>query len=132
MHTSALRIPAGAWRFTQETYKVRNKVQEYGAGLLIARQMTVGVFQPNPENAASSAKRRDETHDAFIVPREYSTLTNCAWTAIAIARRPDEFLQDYVKAVEHALKTGAPVSLSRWSEMGHDVKNKLQRAGVSK
>ena len=62
---------------------------QYGVGEKDIKQVIISELRTNLVSVAASSARRAEMHNSYIIPAEYKTTTNCAYTGIAICRDPE-------------------------------------------
>ena len=62
-------------------------------------------------------------HNKYLMPSEYNTKKNCAYTAIAICKNPIKFVQDYVDQLEaQANDNEKKIVFTDWAQRGSQIK----------
>ena len=122
----------GTKYFTRPTDLLRSVAQkidqillEYdGDSMFDVAQIVITVLQTNIKNAAAAKAKRSEMNKNYIIPSEYNTTKNCAYTAIIISKDPVAFMKDYVKQLHGIEKINFTKYAQKASELKHNLAQK--------
>ena len=87
-------------------------------------QIVITVLKTNIKNAAAAKAKRSEMNKNYIIPSEYNTTKNCAYTAIIISKDPVAFMKDYVKKLHGIEKIDFTKYAQKASELKHNLAQK--------
>jgi len=115
--------PVDLLRTVQE--KIREILSEYEAEAFDVARIVITVLQTNIKNAAAAKAKRSEMDQNYIIPAEYNTNKNCAYTAIVISKDPVSFMQDYVKQLQAQGDTNLKIDFTKYAQKSRDMKYNL-------
>jgi len=95
----------------------------YDATEFDVSKIIISLLATNLGNVASASAKRAEMHNKYLMPSEYNTKKNCAYTAIAICKNPIKFVQDYVDQLEaQANDNEKKIVFTDWAQRGSQIK----------
>ena len=119
--------PIDLFRSVKE--KIDKMRSEYDGEAIDVARIVITVLNANLKNAAASKAKRSEMNNNYIIPAEYNTTKNCAYTAIVISKDPVAFMKDYVKQLQGAEK----IDFTKYAQKASEVKHHLaQKEDIKK
>jgi len=116
--------------FRSVKQKIDKLGSEYDAQAIDVAKIVITVLNTNKENAAASKAKRSEMNNNYIIPAEYNTTKNCAYTAIVIAKDPVSFIKDYNKQLQaQAGDTNEKINFTKYAQKASELKHNLSQKG---
>ena len=75
--------------------QLENLEMDYSDMLHVTNTLDLRIMIPNQENAAAGQRFRTKANHDWLIPGEYTTTTNCFYSAFQMAKNPLEFATAY-------------------------------------
>ena len=115
--------------FRSVAEKIDQILSSYGdESIFDIARIVITVLQTNIKNAAAAKAKRAEMNQNYIIPSEYNTTRNCAYTAIIISKDPVAFMKYYVKQLQaHASDTNEKNDFTKYAQKASKLKHNLAK-----
>ena len=92
-------------------------------GLLLINELRIITRRNNPENGASSRKRRSDVNETWLVPGDWNSQENCFYVSLEMLKKKERFATQYLEWLK-----GSRKSYPDFNEAAHNKKKHMRKS----